>query len=77
MLGKLVSGVKALMHSPADSRRRKAPDSLKDQVSDLDVSSPHDAFDILRHNVRVVRKERLSRRVPPHQRRGASSHSVF
>jgi hypothetical protein len=66
-----MSGVWRLLRGKSKSRGKnnQAPTTPVDPLSELDVNSPHDAFDILRHNVRRVRSERLARRVPPHQRR--------
>jgi hypothetical protein len=59
---------------PGSGKRSNQTDL--DAASCLDVNSPHDAFDILRDNVRVVRKERLAQRVPPHQRGRSPSVST-
>ena len=72
MVRELISRARAVMGGlmrPRGVNAGAADQSDREgEFTDLDVNSPREAFDILRHNVRVVRKERLSRRVPPHQR---------
>jgi hypothetical protein len=68
-----VSGSKSARNGKGRAAHQTDPDG---QAADLDVNSPHDAFDILRHNVRRVRKERLARRIPPHQRHHHRSQSA-